>query len=234
MKKEEIHLGDIPRILFGQTPPVFLIEVFMRTVIIYIILLFVVKWMGKRMNGQLTIMELAVILTLGAIVSVPMQMPDRGILQGVILLVIAGLFQRGITLLGVRKGRMEDLIMGKCSLLVEDGILKLDQMEKDRITRQQVFEQLRTQKIFNLGKVDRVYLEACGIFSVLKAPQFRPGLPITPPDDGDIFDKQKPVFFEDKDDNQLQACCNCGYVKPAKDQSKCRICGDNEWVKAIG
>src|ERR1700712_1371556 len=139
MKKEEIHLGDILRILFGQTPPVFLIEVFIRTVIIYIILLFVVKWMGKRMNGQLTIMELAVILTLGAIVSVPMQMSDRGIFQGVILLVIAGLFQRGITLLGVRKGRMEDLIMGKCSLLVEDGILKLDQMEKDRITRQQVF-----------------------------------------------------------------------------------------------
>jgi uncharacterized membrane protein YcaP (DUF421 family) len=86
MKKDEIHLEDIQRILFGQAPPQFLLEVFIRTVVIYISLLFIVRLLGKRMSGQLTIMEMAVMLTLGAIVSVPMQMPDRGLLQGALLL----------------------------------------------------------------------------------------------------------------------------------------------------
>src|SRR5438874_3764069 len=100
MKKDEIHLEDIKRILFGQAPPEFLLETFIRTLIIYIVLLLVIRWLGKRMSGQLTIMEMTVMLTLGAIVAVPMQMPDRGLLQGIlILLCVAGL-QRGVSLLG--------------------------------------------------------------------------------------------------------------------------------------
>ena len=230
MKKEEIHLQDVGRILFGQANPIFLLEVFVRTIIIYIILLFVVRWLGKRMNGQLTIMELAVMLTLGAIVSVPMQMPDRGLLQGVVLLIVAGLFQRGISLVGFRSGKMEDMIMGKCSMLVEDGILNLEQMRKDRITKQQLYSELRTQKIFNLGNVERVYLEACGIFSIFKTDQPRAGLPIFPPDDEQIYKGRTTDFFEDK---HLQACKNCGYVRPVDGNEDCKKCGANEWVNAI-
>jgi hypothetical protein len=66
MKKYEIHLADWQRMLFGQSPPVFLLEVLIRTIIIYVFLLFVLRWLGKRMSGQLTILEMAVMLTLGS------------------------------------------------------------------------------------------------------------------------------------------------------------------------
>ena len=79
MKKEDIHLGDLARILFGEAPPLFLLEVFVRTLIVYVFLLYILRWLGKRMSGQLTIMELSVMLTLGAIVSASMQIPDHGI-----------------------------------------------------------------------------------------------------------------------------------------------------------
>jgi hypothetical protein len=52
-------------------------------------LLYILRWLGKRMSGQLTIMELSVMLTLGAIVSASMQIPDHGILEGVLLLLCA-------------------------------------------------------------------------------------------------------------------------------------------------
>lgn len=77
MKKEEIYLEDIKRILYGLAPPEFMLEVFIRTIIIYIALLFIVRWLGKRMSGQLTIMEMAIMLVIGAVVSVPMQVPDQ-------------------------------------------------------------------------------------------------------------------------------------------------------------
>ncbi|RCH55308.1 hypothetical protein DJ568_09000 [Mucilaginibacter hurinus] len=75
MKKEEIDLSDIGRILLGEAPPLFLLEVFIRGLATYMFLLVIVRWLGKRMGGQITIMEMSVMITLGAIVSVPMQAP---------------------------------------------------------------------------------------------------------------------------------------------------------------
>lgn len=233
MKKEEVHLEDLKRILFGQAPPEFLLEVFIRTLIIYIILLFVVNWLGKRMNGQLTVMEMAVMLTLGAIVSVPMQMQERGILQGVLLLVCIAVFQRGISLIGFRKGKFEDLVHGKTSLLLKNGVLELEQMKKDSISHQQLYAQLRQKKILNLGMIDRIYLEAEGIFSVYKAEHPRPGLPILPPDDKEILQVQKTAQSPIPQSIQLIACTNCGFTKPADSHEECGNCSNHNWVNAI-
>src|SRR5215203_3912623 len=86
MKKDEIHLWDIKRILFGQAPPDFLLEVLIRSIVIYLLAMVVMRLLGKRMNGQLTIVELSVIVMMGAVLAVPMQIPDKGLLQGVIVL----------------------------------------------------------------------------------------------------------------------------------------------------
>ncbi|MDX3916076.1 MULTISPECIES: DUF421 domain-containing protein [Olivibacter] len=103
MKKEEIKLTDIQRILFGETPAAFMLEVFIRTIIIYLALLLVLKLLGKRMTGQLTIAEMAVMITMGAIVAVPMQIPDRGIVQGIIILLLAVAFLRGLNYLSYNR-----------------------------------------------------------------------------------------------------------------------------------
>lgn len=233
MKKDEIHLEDIKRILFGLAPPEFLLEVFIRSLIIFVILLFVIRLLGKRMSGQLTIMELAVMLTLGAIVAVPMQMPDRGILQGVILLLIIALCHRGISYLGFIHGKIEDVTQGKSSLLVKDGILQLNELKKVRVSHQQLYAELRQEKIFNLGSVDRVYMEACGIFSIFQSDEPKPGLSIFPPDDGDIVGIKEEAFTKEHQKRALSACCNCGYVRPKAEQGSCKNCGNDEWIDAI-
>jgi uncharacterized membrane protein YcaP (DUF421 family) len=79
----------------GEAPPLFLLEVFVRTLVIYVFLLFILRWLGKRMSGQLIIMELSVMLTLGAIVSASMQLPDHGILEGAFLLLLRAQFSAG-------------------------------------------------------------------------------------------------------------------------------------------
>lgn len=75
MKKEDIQPWDWQRIFLGEAPPEFLVEILIRTLIIYIALMIIVRLMGKRMGGQLTISELAVMVTLGAIVAPAMQIP---------------------------------------------------------------------------------------------------------------------------------------------------------------
>jgi len=233
MKKDEIYLEDIKRILYGLAPPEFMLEVFLRTIIIYIALLFIVRWLGKRMSGQLTIMEMAIMLVIGAVVSVPMQVPDRGLLQGGILLLCIVLFQRGISWLGFKSGKIEDLTQGKASMLVKDGILQLKEMETVRVTHQQLYAQLRQENIFNLGAVDRVYLEAHGLFSIFEAEDAKPGLPILPPDDQEILQTKKQAFSKEPSAVALLACINCGYVKPKNKVEKCEDCGCKDWVNAI-
>lgn len=225
MKKEEIYLWDLGRILFGQAPPEFLLEVFVRSLIVYIAALIVTRWMGKRMNGQLTIIELSVMIMMGAIISVPMQIPNRGMLQGLLVLLATLFFLRFINWLSFRSTRFEDLVQGSVVTLVKDGVLQLDELKQNKLTNEQVFMALRSKNVFNLGKVKRLYLEACGLFSVYQQEEPGPGLAIYPPED-------EKIFAEEEEAGGEKACVTCGLVQK-KEAIVCANCGKAEWSKAV-
>jgi len=228
MKQEEIHWGDWHRILFGMAPPSFLIEVLVRTTIVYLLLLVTLRLLGKRMGGQLTISELAVMLTLGAIISVPMQMPDRGLLQGLIVLVCAVIFQRGLNYMALKSRTIERITQGKESLLVADGVIAVDRLASMKISRDQLLAELRCQQIYNLGEINRVYLEASGLFSIFKYPTPKPGLLLLPPGE-----KQHADQFSCQQAEKV--CMNCGNVadSSAETANNCNHCGSKNWVNAV-
>jgi uncharacterized membrane protein YcaP (DUF421 family) len=227
MKASEIRLEDWQRILFGNTSPEFLVEVFIRTLVIYLALVLTVKWLGKRMSGQLTIIEMTVMITLGAIVSVPMQMPDRGILQGLLILITALLLHMGLTRVGFSSIKAEEIIQGKPTVLVKNGVLQLAEMEKVRVSKQQLFSELRSKNIFHLGKVRRVYLEPAGSFSILLANDAHQGLPLYPPTDPNIFKGMKTDY------KQMFVCINCGMISDKDKVETCEGCEQHEFIKAI-
>ncbi|QPH40179.1 DUF421 domain-containing protein [Pedobacter endophyticus] len=228
MKQEEIHWGDWHRILFGMVPAEFLIEVLVRTVIVYILLLITLRFLGKRMGGQLTISELAVMLTLGAIISVPMQIPERGLLQGLLVLVCAVVFQRGLNYFAVKYNKIERFTQGKESLLVQDGVIAATQLARMKISREQLAAELRCQNIYNLGEVRRVYLEASGLFSIFKYPKPRPGLSLLP-----IGEETAEKQFSDIAGSMV--CFDCGNRASTHDeaQNNCKNCGSKHWTNAV-
>jgi uncharacterized membrane protein YcaP (DUF421 family) len=213
--------------MFGNTNPDFLLEVFLRTLIVYLALLVIVKWLGKRMTGQLTIIEMTVMVTLGAIVSVPMQMPDRGILQGLLILLVALGLHQGINYIGLLYPRAEEILQGKPTILVKDGILQLAEMDEVRVTRQQLFSDLRTKNIYQLGKLKRVYLEPAGSLSILEADEERPGLAVFPPKD------EKMIKARGMSGQQLWVCINCGKTTETDGPANCENCQDQDFIKAI-
>lgn len=227
MRKELIFLDDWKRILIGEAPAEFLLEVLGRTIFIYLALQVVARLMGRRMSGQLTIMEMAVMITLGAIVAAPMQIPDKGLLQGLFILILALLFHRGVNFWGVKNRNFELLIQGKATTLVKDGIIQVETLEKERVSRQQLFAALRNENVFNLGNVERVYLEACGIFSVYTFSESQPGLSILP-----FTDKHSQKLSEEHIADGL-ACTNCGHVEKNQDKNAaCSNCGETKWISA--
>jgi uncharacterized membrane protein YcaP (DUF421 family) len=228
MEKDDIKLGDWERILIGDAPAEFLVEVLIRTVLIYLILLVVMRLLGKRMNGQLTNLELAVMLTMGAIVSPAMQLPDRGVLASILALICALVFLRGTNWLGFKSNKAEQQIQGTETVIVKDGIIQLDKMAENRLSHQQVYAALRSENVYNLGKVKRLYLEAYGMFSIYQDEKGKPGLSVLPPADKEI------QSIHQHPDEKLLACTNCGNTVPVSPKpATCPICHANDWVEAV-
>jgi uncharacterized membrane protein YcaP (DUF421 family) len=227
MDKDSIFLDDWKRILFGNAPVEFLLEVVIRSLFIYCLLLVVIRLLGKKMSSQLTITELAVMLMLGAIVSVPMQIPERGLLQGTQLLLLILLFERALSWFIYKSPKVEFLTQGRLSLLIKEGVIQTDEVEKLNISREQLFAVLRGKSIYQLGQVKRLYQEACGEFSLYLYPSPRPGLGILPDGDSNIQSLLKT-------DDAAMVCDNCGTTVPSqKANHPCPTCHHTEWKKAM-
>jgi uncharacterized membrane protein YcaP (DUF421 family) len=238
MDKSQIRLNDLHRILFGNAPAEFMIEVLFRTIVTYIFLLVIVKWLGKRMAGQVTITELGISIMLGAIVAPPMETPERGVLQGLFILFLVLLYHQWLALAGVTSRRVERITQGKLSIFVKEGIIQVEEIKRTGISRAQLMAELRRKNIYNLGKVKRMYMEACGIFSVFETEQARPGLSLLPVEDGPVHDMQN------KPEEKLKACTSCGNTIPAPSDGglspdrlsagePCNICGNPHWDTAV-
>jgi uncharacterized membrane protein YcaP (DUF421 family) len=228
MPQNSFSLCDWKRIVFGDAPPQFLIEVFFRSILMYVVLLLTLRLLGKRMNAQLSIMEFAVMISLGAIVSLPMQSPERGVLNGAVLLIFILAFQRGLAFLSFKSRQVERIVNGNTSTLVKDGILQAEIMRKEGITKDQLFAQLRHKDVNQLGELDRVYLEAHGVFSVFHARSPKPGLSTLPEKD-DAYLGAQPR------EAGMRACCYCGATEKKKsmEANECPNCHHRRWTQAI-
>jgi len=219
--KDQIRAFDWRRLLMGKTPWSFLGEVAFRGLVIYVVLLLTIRMMGKRVAGQLSLSELAIMVTLGAAIGVPMEVPDNGLLPALVLLAVAVLYQRGIGWLSFRKRKIELLTQGDLETLVNEGVLDLNAMKRVGLSQERVFAALRQVGLCHLGEVQRLYLETSGSFSVFRAPKAVPGLKAVPP--GHPRLKVDPKIF---------ACGSCGTVASQKND-RCRTCGKCAWEDAV-
>lgn len=222
MEKEDIKITDWYRILFGEAPPEIIIEVAIRSIILYMALVFVVRLLGKRTNSILTITERAVFITLGAIVAMPMHGPSHGIVIGVVVLFTVLVLQRSFTRSFFISQKWEELMQGQVATLIKDSVIDVKEIEKHFISRQQLFELLREKDIRHLGQVKRAYIEASGTLSIYKYKDTKPGLSILPVKEIDE------IIVKDEKHN---ACSWCGTLVEKNHEKECPNCKHNHWVE---
>jgi len=230
MKKEDIKLDDYMRILFGDAPFEFLIEVVIRILVVYILLLVGMRLMGRRMEAMITRNENIALVTLAAAGGIALLAPDRGILPPVVVVLVVVSIQHIIAIVTMKDAKKEQIILDDFSPLVKDGQFQLKEMVQSRITQPRIVAELRSKEIVNLGTVQRVYMEANGAFSILTYEEKKPrkGLCVLPMDDEDFRNE---FDFEDN----AYACRHCGNVQESMnaENEKCADCGKSIWEKAI-
>lgn len=225
---QQIHLTDAGRILLGRVPVTFLIEAMIRIGVLYALLIVAMRLMGKRMSSQITRNELAALVSLAAATGPVVQSPERGLLPPfVIALVLLGV-QRAVAVGTFRSARFEQATQGDIAILVRNGEVDLEALRKVVLSRERLFAHLRAHQILNLGRVERVYLEAGGTFSFRTFEDERPGLSLIPSWDTDFVAEQR------RAEGQV-ACASCGHLDthPASEARRCDHCDHVAWEPAI-
>jgi uncharacterized membrane protein YcaP (DUF421 family) len=152
MKTEEIKLTDWVRILFGEVPPEFYLELVIRALIVYAILMISMRLMGSRMSGQISRLDLAAMVALASAIGVPMVSPSNGMLPAIIIAFIVVAISRLIAIWSFRNQHFEQLTQDNIDVLVEESVMQPDIMKQTRITRERLFAQLRSENISHWAK----------------------------------------------------------------------------------
>jgi len=229
MNSQEIKLTDWNRIVLGEVPPEFIIEVVIRMTLIYIMLVVSLRLMGRRMEAMISRGEMVSLVTLGASIGVAIHTPERGLLPSMVVILIILSMQLLQSYITSRSSKGEKLLLDQISTLVQDGRLMIKNMKKSRITRERLFAALRLKGLTNLGNVQRVYFEAKGVFSIIfyLDDESKPGLCILP--DSDVEYRS-----ELKYDDAHYACRSCGKIdEKSTTVASCTNCGAHEWEKAV-
>lgn len=217
------------RWLVGEVPGSFYVELFIRAVVIYLLLMVSMRILGKRMSSQLGRNDLVAMVTLAATIGIPLQAPDRGLVPAVVIAIIVVWISRWITRKAFENQKFESFSQGHISILVKDAVMDLTAMKDVRLTRERLVAQLRYSGLKQLGQVKRLYMEANGGFTLIEQEEPKAGLFIIPAGDHELYRLLK------QSDTEV-SCENCGYTREkeeGKTDGECPSCRHHKWTPAV-
>ena len=184
---------------------------FIRTMILYTILIVVIRLMGKRQLGEMEPMEFVVTMLLANLAAVPMQETGIPLLSGLIPILVVLSMELLLSVLVYHSVGARRLLCGTPVILMDNGRLLQENLKKTRITPDELTEFLRIEGVTDLASVKYAILETSGQVSVLPYAKFKPAsakaagvqvedtnLPVTVISDGQILAENLPKLGKNR------------------------------------
>ena len=153
-----LELPDLPSDLIG---------VALRTVVIYLFLIVALRLAGKREMGQLSVLDLVLILVIANSVQNAMVGSNVSVWGGLVAVVALIATDRGLIYMRSRSPRFERYFEGEPTLLVRDGRVLEDAMRREGVDRRELQQALREHGYLDLADVRMAVLEVDGTISVV-------------------------------------------------------------------
>ena len=147
--------------------------IFIRSILLYIIVLVVMRLMGKREIGQLQPFELAISIMIADLASTPMADAGIPITNGIIPILALLVMHLVISILNIKSIKARQILCGKPSILIYRGKIDEKKLKKERFTVNELEERLRGNNIVNIGDVEYAILETSGQITVIQKPNKR-------------------------------------------------------------
>ena len=144
-----------------------------RTIVLYLLVLLVMRLMGKREIGQLQPFELVISIMIADLASIPMSDVGVPIFNGIIPILGLLVMHLLISFCNIKSIKFRGVICGKPSILIYRGKIDEKVMKKERYTINELQERLRGKDVFNIGDVEYAILETSGEINVILKPEKR-------------------------------------------------------------
>ena len=177
-----------------------MITTYLRTLILYSILIAVVRLMGKRQIGQMEPSEFVVSMLVADLIAIPMQNSGIPLYYGIIPVVTVLGLELLLSGLSMKNLRIRRLLCGKPVILIENGRLLQNNLRRTGVTLDELTSHLREKDVLDLRTVQYAILETNGNLSVFPYPKEMPAsakdagilvrqqfLPITIIEDGHLL-----------------------------------------------
>ncbi|HEY3387695.1 MAG TPA: YetF domain-containing protein [Saprospiraceae bacterium] len=231
--EENFYAFDWKRIFIGDAPILFLAEIVLRTIIMYSYTTFLLRVLGKRGIGQLSSLELAIIIGFGSAVGDPMIYDDIPVTYGMVAVTVITFLQIGLENFINSNKKAEMLMDGEPNLVIDDGILMHENMKNDNLSREDLFRFLRLKNVTHLGEVSKAFFETSGDLSVMfkTAEHVKPGLSVLP---DNSIDKTIVGSNENIIEPGVYLCRQCGhssFLHKEEVINHCEKCHGDSWIK---
>lgn len=162
--------------------------VLFRTLILYLLVVIVLRIMGKPQIGQLQPFELVIAIMISELAAVPMADTEIPLINGIIPILTLLFAQVTLSYWSLKSDKARNIICGRPSIVIEKGRILEDELRRLRMTVNDLLEQLRVKNYPDVNEVNYAILETNGDLSVIPKVQYRPvqlaDLEINPPDPG--------------------------------------------------
>lgn len=190
---------------------VFLILSYVRTIILYLILIAVIRLMGKRQIGEMEPSEFVVTMLVANLAAIPMQDGGIPLFSGLVpILTVLGV-ELILSALSMWSIHIRQVLCGKPVILIENGHILQENLRKTRITLDELTGHLRQKDVLDPSTVQFAILETNGTLSVFPYPKDRPAaakdagvktgaqyLPVTLISDGRLLKNNLPKAGKDE------------------------------------
>ncbi|TYP74891.1 DUF421 domain-containing protein [Paenibacillus methanolicus] len=150
------------------------LEAAARTLTAIVILFFLTKMLGKRQVSQLSVFEYMTGITIGSLaayVSINLSTPWY---LGLVSLVVWVSFSYGMEFAQMKSKRVRAFVEGKATVLIQQGRVLEANMREERLTTDELLQELRRSGVFRLADAEFALMETSGEINVMTAGDTRP------------------------------------------------------------
>lgn len=155
--------------------------IMIRTIILYFVVLFVIRVMGKTELSKMDPFEMIILFMIAELAAIPIESLDIPLLNGAAAIITLLFLEVGISFLSLKSEKLNKLLNGGPSLIISHGKINSRELKSQRLTVDELMQQLRLKNFPSLADVEHAVLEANGELSVI--PKAGKG-PLTPEDMG--------------------------------------------------
>ncbi|MBQ5859035.1 MAG: DUF421 domain-containing protein [Peptococcaceae bacterium] len=178
-----------------------MLDISLRVLLVYILLLISIRIMGKREIGQLSNLDFVVAIVVAELATLPITDHRLTLEETILPMLIITVLQVSVSLICLKSNRFRRLLYGRPNVLIAGGQMQMQEMRKARYNIDDLLSQLRQKDVFDIAMIEYAVLETSGELTVLLKQGHCPatrsdlklenhiqfcGMPLTLIDDGEV------------------------------------------------